>query len=273
VTHDDFAIYSVRLERWSHFPSTDSPTIDLLRDAVELKKLNNNLTKVAIFEDLVADIYALLYETNIAQFMEQVTEEESRERMRVDHLLMSNDNAAGAATPPTSAPVSEAPAPRTRTKGVTRREVQRKADTIVSKALAARPPVKPTRSAEEVPRPVPIVEIPVPSNPAKEELKEEPSAFQSSAPGSVHDSADDESELSEIDEDKLAESSPKRTPVAAAPMFPNLMRKKGSSPNPTSELSTATSINDGDVDSALPTQEAPQDNKSETTEARPSEHE
>lgn len=225
--------------------------------------------KAAIFEDLIADIYAVLYEKNIAQFMEQVTEEESRERMRVDHLLMSNDNPAGTATPSTSAPVSEAPAPRTRTKGVTRREVQRKADAIVSKTLAARPPVKPTRPAEEAPRPVPVVEISLPAHPVKEDLKEEVSAIQSSAPGSVHDSADDESELSEIDEEKLAESSPKPAPVAA-PMFPNLMRKKGSSPKPTSELSTATSVNDGDGDPAQPAQ-APQDNKSETTEVRPSE--
>ncbi|KAK2761187.1 Histone transcription regulator 3 [Arachnomyces sp. PD_36] len=273
VTHDDYSIYSVRLERWSHLPSTDSPIIDLLRDAVELKKLNNNLMKVAIFEDLIADIYAVLYENNIAQFMEQVTEEESRERMRVDHLLM-NDNPAGTTTPPTSAPVSEAPAPRTRTKGVTRREVQRKADAIVSKALAARQqPVKPTRPAEEVSRPVPVVEITVPAHPIKEDLKEEASAFQSSAPGSVHDSADDESELSEIDEEKLAEPaepSPKPAAPAAAPLFPNLMRKKASSPNPTSELSTATSVNDGDggdggCDPVQPAQ-APQEDKSETTE-------
>lgn len=243
----------------------------MLRDAVELKKLNNNLMKVAIFEDLIADIYALLYESNIALFMEQVTEEESRERMKVDHL-MNNDNTAGTATPPISAPVSEAPPPRTRTKGVTRREVQRKADAIVSKALAARPQVKPTRSAEEVTRPVPVVEIALPTHPVKEDLKEEASAIQSSAPGSVHDSADDESELSEIDEDKIAEHSPKRAAVAAPPMFPNLMKKKGSSPKPTSELSTVTSVNDADEDPAQPAQEA-QDNKSEAAEARPSEHE
>lgn len=234
--------------------------------------------KVAIFEDLIADIYALLYENNIVQFMEQVTEEESRERMKVDHLLMSNDNTASAATPPT-APASEAPPPtRTRTKGVTRREVQRKADAIVSKTqTAARPPVKPTRSAEEVSRTVPVVEISLPANPIKEDLKEEASGIQSSAPGSVHDSADDESELSEIDEDKIAEPSPKRGPTAPQPtmLFPNLMKKKGSSPKPTSELSTVTSVNEGDEDSAQPAPEAQeaQDNKSEATETRPSEHE
>ena len=231
--------------------------------------MNNNLMKVAIFEDLIADIYAVLYESNIAQFIEQVTKEEGRERMRVDHL-MNDDQAGGASTAPTSAAVSEAPPPKTRTKGVTRREVQRKADAIVSKPLAARPAVKPTRSAEELPRPTPVVEVTVAALPIKEDLKEEASGIQSSAPGSVHDSADDESELSEIDEEKLSEPFPKPA-AAAAPMFPNLMKKRGLSPKP-SELSAATSVNDGDGDSAQPAPLAP-DCKSETTEARPSEHE
>jgi hypothetical protein len=32
--------------------------LELLRDALELKKLNNNLMKITMFEDLIADLYA-----------------------------------------------------------------------------------------------------------------------------------------------------------------------------------------------------------------------
>jgi hypothetical protein len=76
---------------------------------------------------------------------------------------------------------------------------------------------------------------------ANEDTKDEPElpAVQSSVPGSVHDSADDESELSEVDEDKLAEHT-------SAPIFSSLLTKRLSSPKPGSELSTNVSVDGGD---------------------------
>jgi hypothetical protein len=263
ITHGDFVSYSARLENWCHLPSSDPAMIDLLREAVELKKLNNGLTKPAIFEDLIADIYAVLYESNIAKFMEQATEEESRERMKVDHLLMASDAGGGTATPPVS---NQGPGPKTRTKGVSRKEIQRKAEAIAAKALVTRSAIKQARPADEESRPQPVVEVAIGPLPIKDDIKEEASGIQSSVPGSVHDSADDESELTEIEEERL--SQPVKT---LAPMFPNLLIKRVLSPKPASELSTNVSIDGGDIDS-VPTASV-QETKSEPTETRRSDME
>ncbi|EFR05056.1 hypothetical protein MGYG_08064 [Nannizzia gypsea CBS 118893] len=146
VSLDEFTLYSGRLDTWCQNPAKeDIPTIELLRDAVELKKLNGTVIKSGMFDDLVADIYAQLYEKTLPQFVEQVAGEENRERMKVDHLLMTGESADGAETPPTT--TSAQPATRPRAKGVTRKEVQKKADAIAAKA--PRPAPKPAKAAED----------------------------------------------------------------------------------------------------------------------------
>ncbi|EGE09060.1 hypothetical protein TEQG_08128 [Trichophyton equinum CBS 127.97] len=147
VSLDDFTLYSSRLDAWCQTPAKEEiPTIELLRDAVELKKLNGTVIKSGMFDDLVADIYAQLYEKTLPQFVEQVAGEENRERMKVDHLLMAGDSGDGAETPPATTS-AQAPAPRPRAKGVTRKEVQKKADAIAAKA--PRPAPKPAKAAED----------------------------------------------------------------------------------------------------------------------------
>lgn len=228
----------------------------MLRDAVDLKKLNAGLMKSSMFEDLIADTYAVLYEKNIAKAVEQANDEENRERMKVDHLLMAGDD-EGTRTPTTS--TQGAPS-KGRTKGVTRKEMQRKADAIATKSMASRQAVKPSRPADEAPRP------PAPDGPTeepappKDDVKVEVPAPDNSLPVSLHDSADDESELSEVDEEKLAESS---KPITT--MFPHLQVKQVSSPKPGSELSTNVSVDGQDGDASL------QDTKSE--QPRPSDTE
>lgn len=147
VSLDDFTLFSGRLDIWCQNSSKEeAPMIELLRDAVELKKLNGTVIKSGMFDDLVADIYAQLYEKTLPQFVEQVAGEENRERMKVDHLLMAGESADGAETPPATTS-AQAPAPRPRVKGVTRKEVQRKADAIVAKV--PRPTPKPAKPAED----------------------------------------------------------------------------------------------------------------------------
>jgi hypothetical protein len=211
--------------------------MDLLREAVEFKKLNNNLMKVTMFEDLTADIYARLYEENNHRFIE-LANEENRGRMRVDHLLMNTDGAADVPTPPTSAPASEAPVPRGRTKGISRRDIQRRAEAIVSRH--ARPAITKTAATpveEEKFPTAPIVRVPTVSS-IRGLMTGIASAAQGSVSASLHESADDESELSEIDDEKLA-----KLKAEQSLLFPNL--KSMRSPEPVSELSTAVSI-DGD---------------------------
>ncbi|KAK2858524.1 hypothetical protein FQN49_004648 [Arthroderma sp. PD_2] len=147
VSYDDFTLYSGRLDSWCQNPAKEeASTIELLRDAVELKKLNGTIIKSGMFDDLVADIYAQLYQKTLPEFVEQVAGEENRERMKVDHLLMTGESADGTETPTVSTP-AQTPGPRPRAKGVTRKEVQKKADAIASKA--PRPAPKPVKSTED----------------------------------------------------------------------------------------------------------------------------
>lgn len=218
--------------------------MDLLREAVEFKKLNNNLMKVTMFEDLTADIYARLYEENKHRFIEQANEE-NRGRMKVDHLLTNTDGAADVPTPPTSAPASEAPVPRGRTKGISRRDIQKRAEAIVSRH--ARPAITKTAATpveEEKFPAAPIVRVPSVSS-IRGLMTGIASAAQDSVSASLQESADDESELSEIDDEKLA-----KLKAEQSLLFPNL--KSLRSPEPVSELSTAVSI-DGDGNEGIMT--------------------
>ncbi|EED19883.1 transcriptional corepressor of histone genes (Hir3), putative [Talaromyces stipitatus ATCC 10500] len=237
VGWDEFVANTARLDDFKDLPTTNGPTMDLLREAVEFKKLNNNLIKVTMFEDLTADIYARLYEENKHRFIEQANEE-NRGRMRVDHLLMNTDGSADVPTPPTSAPASEAPVPRGRTKGISRRDIQKRAEAIVSRHT--RPAVTKTAATpvdEEKFSTAPIVRVPTLNN-IQELATENKSAQQDSMSASLHESADDESELSEVDEEYLA-----KLKAEQSLLFPNLKSMK--SPEPVSELSTAVSV-DGD---------------------------
>ncbi|CRG92583.1 Histone transcription regulator 3 homolog [Talaromyces islandicus] len=249
LSWDEFVANSARLDGLKDLATTSGPTLDLLREAVELKKLNNNLMKVTMLEDLTADIYARLYEESKHRFIEQVNEE-NRERMKVDHLLMNTDSAADEPTPTTSAPQSEVPAvPRGRTKGIARRDIQKRADAIVSRH--ARPVAAKTTTAaadEEKPPPAAIARISAAINP-QDSATDGASAAQSSVPASLHDSADDESELSEIDDEKLDKLKKDQTTI-----FPNL-NKSLQPPEPTSELSAPDSA-DGDEAATIATTEA-----------------
>ncbi|ODH44848.1 hypothetical protein ACO22_00678 [Paracoccidioides brasiliensis] len=280
VSHDDFVIYCARLEDWCQNHAAETPLVDLLKDAVELKKLNNGLMKPVIFEDLVADTYAVLYQSNISKFIEQVTEEESRERMKVDHLLMASDGPEGSRTPAGHSTPGQ-PGPKPRFKGVSRKELQRKAEAIATRALATKPTPKPVVRPidEELPatRPSVAIEVAMPLITIKNSIREEASGAQSSVPGSVHDSADDESELSEIDEEKVSELAEVSTLVettmpksSTEPIFPNHLVKRIMSPKPGSPgPSTNVSITDGAEVESAPTVSV-QDTKSEPTEARQS---
>ncbi|KAL3453353.1 hypothetical protein BJX65DRAFT_263677 [Aspergillus insuetus] len=234
---EEFVANTARLEDLAQLAPESSSVLELLRDAIELKKLNNNLMKVALLEDLIADLYSRLYEVNMPQVMEQVNEE-NKEKMKVDHILMTTDGPGDNSTPPNSAPASEAPAPRGRTKGIARRDVQKRAETIVARRVPPRVPARAPAATESESSanvtaptgPKPVIEIAIRQPP----VGDGGSAQQSDIPNSVHDSADDESELSEMDEEKLSK-------LAAEPkmLFPNL-HERGSL-DPESEMSAQPS--------------------------------
>ncbi|KAL4907994.1 histone transcription regulator 3 [Aspergillus multicolor] len=251
---EEFSANTARLEELSELAPGSSSLLELLRDGLELKKLNNNLMKVALLEDLIADVYSRLYEVNLPNVLEQVNEE-NKEKMKVDHILMTADGAGTAenSTPPTSAPASEAPAPRGRTKGIARRDIQRRAEAIVSRKVAPRVPATKATTATETdsgtatanpatpagPRPVVEITIRQPTAAAADLAGQ-----QSDIPNSLHDSADDESELSELDEEKISK-------LAADPkmLFPNFHDRDRGSVELDSEISAQPSPA-GDADAA-----------------------
>ncbi|CAO2647933.1 Nn.00g088550.m01.CDS01 [Neocucurbitaria sp. VM-36] len=61
LNHDEFNILALRLEAWCQNPATQHPVLDVLRDTIELKRLNNGLMKSPPIDDLIGDTYALLY--------------------------------------------------------------------------------------------------------------------------------------------------------------------------------------------------------------------
>ena len=220
ITHEDFQIHAGRLESWCHQPDTYSPIIDILRDVIELKKLNNNLMKPTLIDDLIADIYAMLYGAIVPELAAKASGEESRERMRVDHLLMTTDDSI--ATPPPPATItSDVAVARPRTKGVGRKELQRRAEAAVTRPLALPETSKVSGTGDTHALQQPLQGL---LSVKEEQRREDAQGLGSSAPGSVHDSADDESELSEIEEEPV--------PVIKPPMFPNLLNS-GASTGPT----------------------------------------
>ncbi|KAJ5887808.1 hypothetical protein N7495_007849 [Penicillium taxi] len=134
MSWDEFSSNTARLEGLAQLAPESLPILELLRDSVEMRKCNNNLMKVTMFEDLIADLYARVYELNMPLIIEQ-TNEENKEKMKVDHLLMAGDVTTEPSTPATPVPASDTPAPRGRTKGIARRDVQKRADNIVNLKL------------------------------------------------------------------------------------------------------------------------------------------
>lgn len=236
VSLDTFTVNGNRLEAWVHSippsatPSTPIKLVDLLRETIELKKINGNLMKSTLIDDLIGDIFARIYEELVPELVAKSNDEENRDRMRVDHLLMNTD---GPAADGPSIPLpfgtsygqgGDQPTMRVRPKIVGRRDIGRKAEALVAKSLAP-PPVSKPKTPTSGPTSAPLGEktlavvIERPAN-----LVDDLAAKDaSSAPGSVHDSADDESEseLSEIaeeDEEKVESEMREKPSLSPGPV-------------------------------------------------------
>ena len=92
---EDFQANASRIEAWIMDPTTTCPHLDTLRDAIEFKKLNNNLLKSSFIEECIGDIYAVIYESNAEILKTRDTDEEKRIRMRVDNILTSTASNEG----------------------------------------------------------------------------------------------------------------------------------------------------------------------------------
>ena len=199
MSYDTFVANTARMEAWT--PLVDSPLIVLLREISELRKLNNSLMKVILIDDLICDTFACLYEQVVPDMIAKSNDEENRDRMRVDHLMNNDAPRTDAPSPaPSNQGTLEQPIPRSRPKIVSRREILRKAEILIN-IKPVPPPTKRTPSAAiSVVVPVKQSNSPMP-NPIELDSPNPPGAgdnskeIPSSVPGSVHDTADDEREL------------------------------------------------------------------------------
>lgn len=219
-----FMLNADRIDEWAHQPEFNSPLIDLIRDTIELKKLNLGLTKVSPIEELIRDIYATLYEKTLPEIIAKSTDEENRLRMRVDHVLTGPEASLTDTPPPDQENAGDVPTTKTRALGIiTKKELYKRAEALVARSNSANAATNVMKPAELEPAPEPeagpsngLSPPPIPQEAAKDDA--------SSVPGSVHDSADDESELSEVEfvdaPEEAIEEGPNRS-RAASPVTNN----------------------------------------------------
>ncbi|KAL8825551.1 MAG: hypothetical protein Q9170_007753 [Blastenia crenularia] len=261
ISHEVFVQNADRLESWAHLPSTESPIIEILKEAIELKKTNANLMKPSAIEDFIADAYTHLHQTIVPELIARSNEEESRGRMRVDHLMNIENPPISTPSPgPSGNPEDAAPA-RQRIRGVGRREIQKRAEAMINKPTAAQVSVKAPKSpppANDPTTPRSVIQVVI--------KQDEPMRENSSVPGSVHDSADDESELSDVEATSVK--------VTARPLFPNLgdskdgldEEKEGSEEYP--EPPEDEAPEDEQPDDGRPEDEEPDDEQPEEKQPR-----
>lgn len=242
MNHDDFSARSAKLEAWCHSPTTQSTTLEILRDVIELKKLNNGLMKPTLIDDLLCDTYAKLYE-DAGPLHDQAP---------APNAIPNLDGASDPAVHPAPVqlqfqpsyqpgqPAQEPHVPRPRAKGVGRRELQRKAEAAVNRPVAATVASIPARLLHGGPALALALGGRASADGADSGAGSATAAAHAlapvevSAPASVHDSADDESgsELSELGD--LDEPSPPQRP-----MFPGLAARianRKASPTPGSSM-------------------------------------
>ena len=206
-----FTVDAERVDAWAHLKDTKHPLLDILREAVELKRLNNSLMKASNFDDLVVDTYATIFREKAPQLIPPSSLEDKDTVMSVSNIILDpNMQLTTGAPPPTDISIERSVTPgeptsyRARGRGVTKREVQRRAEALVITVNKhwndKLPREEPTQAAS-------LASIHTKDDDTRDEA--------SSVPGSVHDSADNESELSDLDD--IIEA-PK-----ARPTFPNLM--------------------------------------------------
>ncbi|KAH4165030.1 histone transcription regulator 3 [Parastagonospora nodorum] len=291
VNQEEFNTLALRMEAWCQNPLTQHPVLDILRDAIELKRLNNGLMKPLQIDDLIGDTYALLY-TTIGPSLPPLPSEQQQQQLvpptqpfiaqhggalPISSLMQVQVDGAGDRTNQTPfaiyhpsqllGPQMQAPQPepvvKPRAKAVGRREIGRRAEACVQKpvtsAAASQSTAMPIRSPPALNATIPTFsprnlspdKSAQPTTAPVEQL--DPSFDQSgsataaasvnnddqepevSAPPSAHyDDADDESELSELDEEEVQEIeqeiiAPRRSvSIAAKPMFPNLFAERKS---------------------------------------------
>ncbi|KAF1932547.1 uncharacterized protein M421DRAFT_243911 [Didymella exigua CBS 183.55] len=175
VNQEDFSALAARMEAWCQSPSTQHHVLDVLRDAIELKRLNNGLMKPTMIDDLIGDSYAMLY-TIVGPTLPPLSSEQQQPAVQPGTVtpkasanplsvasmmtVQVDGTADGHNTPftmfhpsqlhpqqppslPQAATVPEQ-VPKPRAKAVGKREIQRRAEACVQKTATASTPQQST---------------------------------------------------------------------------------------------------------------------------------
>lgn len=218
---------------------------------MDFKKVNNLPSKGTeglkgtVISDMIAEIYASIYDSHVADLRARDTAEENRARMSVDNILRSEVPAAdGQSADPQGSEQQSSNRPKKLS--VTRVDIIKRAEALNIKAPTIATPKPIYRALAPASQSASVVAVVVPKT---NTMAEQPI----SVPGSVHDSADDESELSDIDDvDAGSEAEPgfNRTQT----MFPNLHRENTADDSGTAGSDNASlqdvGIDDGNGDAA-----------------------
>ncbi|KAI8937267.1 hypothetical protein NX059_006475 [Plenodomus lindquistii] len=178
VNHDEFNVLALRMEAWCQNPATQHPILDILRDAIDLKRLNNGLMKSLSIDDLIGDTYAMLY-TLISPTLPPLPSEQPAQpaqpppqpgtsitaplpqpgampisslmQVQVDgphdpntippYVFQPNPLQPPQPPPQIPAPPPVDPTPKPRAKAVGRREIARRAEACVQKAASTPAPL------------------------------------------------------------------------------------------------------------------------------------
>lgn len=199
------------LEKFCKDPETDEPMVEVLREAIEFKKVNQGLEKPTVVDELIGDVYALLFDTigkRLWQEYQSSNTAPSGSQSAVDLAIdigrpqpKAIDNLAlpdAIDKTETSTPGDLTPVKRKI--GIGRREIRNSAEACVTKASAPGPEM-PTR------------EVQIIINRRRPSLT-----------SSRRDSADDESELSDVDEELVNDGG---SPSARGSRFPGLAEQSG----------------------------------------------
>ncbi|KAK5156427.1 hypothetical protein LTR04_005654 [Oleoguttula sp. CCFEE 6159] len=227
IDKDFFAARKGALEVWSHDATNKSPVIETLRDAIDLKRLNVTLMKPLLIDDLIGDTYAKLWRdvgptlwSGVDSPLREAVPASVEPRSNMMSLtnMMNSDGATDIAPQPLPIKM-EVPAPtKPRAKGIGRREIRQCAEGTVGRPPAPAPP-----ATKPLPRPSdPHVQVVIE---ARNHEGNGLMTAESSIPGSIHDDADDESELSDVDEDvvnEVEEEQVVKDEPPKRPMFPGL---------------------------------------------------
>ncbi|KAJ5047073.1 uncharacterized protein L3040_002916 [Drepanopeziza brunnea f. sp. 'multigermtubi'] len=172
-THEEYELVASRVDEWVKDPLMKNPALDALREAGDLKKLNNNLMKSTPIDDLVIDAYATVY-IQISKSMSDsdlgslgnsqsdgATGESSTAMRPTGPMHLNNflTDTKGTQTPaPATVPATVAgsePA-RPRKLGINRREILRRSDQAHSRIPdVSRTPVVPSNARPKLAEPAP----------------------------------------------------------------------------------------------------------------------